>query len=107
MLGNVGPSGQPRLGGGSAWASRAKDLQLALARLGPAHAVGERDALFARLHDLGAAHEFRKVEFPIVRRVIGAVVVAELALVAEVDDLTCFTRVELRRLLFVAIDRLE
>lgn len=38
---------------------------------------------------------------------IGAVVVTEFALIAEVDDLARFTRGELGRLPFVAIDRLE
>jgi hypothetical protein len=38
---------------------------------------------------------------------IRAVVITELALIAEVDDLTRFARVELGCLLFVAINRLE
>jgi hypothetical protein len=38
---------------------------------------------------------------------IGAVVITELALIAEVDDLARFARVEKRRFLFVTIDRFE
>ena len=72
-----------------------------------AHALGQGDALLLGLHQLRPAHQLGKVERPLVGRVIGTVVVAELALITEIDDLTGLTRGEVRGLLLVAIDRIE
>ena len=64
------------------------------------HPVLERHALLPRLGGAGAQHEPREVDLPSVRRRVGAVVVAALALVAEVHD---FLDVARGQLLDVAV----
>ena len=67
------------------------------------HPVLQRDAATARLGRPGPQHQPGKVDGPPVRRRVRAVVVAELALVAEVDH---FLDVRRRQLVDVTVDSL-
>ena len=68
------------------------------------HPVLQRHAAAPRVHRSRPQHQPWKIDRPAMRRRIRAVVVAELALVAEVDD---FLHVGRRQLLDVPVDRLD
>ena len=61
-------------------------------------------ALGARFRRARTQHQAWKIHGPAMRRRVGAVVVAELALVTEIDD---FLDVGRRQLLHVAVDRVD
>jgi hypothetical protein len=59
------------------------------------------------LHELCAGHQLWKIDGPFMVRVIGTVVITELALVTEIDDVTPLLLTQLRRFLIMTVNRLE
>jgi len=73
----------------------------------PKDLILKRDSCSLRLNSLGAEHEAREIDLPVVRWRIGAMVETEFALVAEINDGLKISSRQILYILALAINEIE